>query len=353
MEARHPGDLDARRELELVTGDRRPDHHADESRLDAVRGERGLEHAARLLDEALIDLLRRAASEEVQRRQLPRSPARRGAERDLELLDDLGLGFGLVFVDRDVELVRGVGLDFLVVLVGRGDVLVVFGLDVVDQGDRLVDGDLADVDDLVARRLRAKPLTRERRHRSDHPTRRSVHRPHAVGRAHRDGTQRRAREDQQAGDTEADEDERRARGREHALQREGDDRAEIPTRVSELIERRAPVGGPERQLQETGRRDREERERDREPQSLDGRAAPDERDADNAEGDRHGEAHPADEQPDALAERLADDSRPLGVDAEAGDEGNEQAGEPGEISLVPVDRLPPPGPPRCGRARAL
>ena len=148
------------------------------------------------------------------------------------------------------------------VLVGRDLVLVVFGLDVVDEGHRLVDGDLADVDDLVARRLRAEPLTRQRRHRSDDPTRRSVHRPHAVGRAHRDGTQRRAREDQEAGDTEADEDERRARGREHALQREGDDRAEIATRVSELIERRAPVGGPERELQEAGRRDREECERE-------------------------------------------------------------------------------------------
>ena len=228
------------------------------------------------------------------------------------------------------------------------DVLVVFGLDVVDQGDRLVDGDLADVDDLVARRLRAKPLTRERRHRSDHPTRRSVHRPHAVGRAHRDGTQRRAREDQQAGDTEADEDERRARGREHALQREGDDRAEIPpaslNSSSGAPQSEGPSASCRRPVAETVRSANAIESRSRST----GARPRIERDADNAEGDRHGEAHPADEQPDALAERLADDSRPLGVDAEAGDEGNEQAGEPGEISLVPVDRLPPPGPPRCG-----
>ena len=130
------------RELELVARHRRADGHADEARLDSVRGERGLEHAARLLDEALIDLLRRAASEEVQRRELPRSPSRRGAERDLELLDDLGLGFGLVLVDRDVELGRR--FELLVVLVGRIDlVLVVFGLDVVDEGHRLVDGTIS------------------------------------------------------------------------------------------------------------------------------------------------------------------------------------------------------------------
>ena len=180
-----------------------------------------------------------------------------------------------------------------------------------------------------------------------------MHRPHAVGRAHRDGTQRRAREDQEPGDTEANEDERRARGREHALQREGDDGAEVSARISELVERRAPVGGPERELEDAGRGDREECERECEPQALDGRVASDERDADDDEGDRHGQAHPTDEQPDALAERLADDARPVGVDAEAGDERDEQAREPGEVSLVAVDRLAPPGPSRGGRARAL
>ncbi len=231
-----------------------------------MRGERGLEHAARLLDEALIDLLRRAASEEVQRRQLPCSPARGGAERDLELLDDLGFGFGLVcvvfvLVDRDVELGRGVEL-LLVVVRDSLFVFFVLGLDVVDEGHGLVDGGLADVDDLAARWLRAEPLTRERRHRSDDPASRGMHRPHAVSRAHCDGTQRRAREDQEAGDTETDEHERRARRREHALQREGDERAEISTRISELVERRAPVGRPERELQQTGRRHREECERE-------------------------------------------------------------------------------------------
>ncbi len=47
-------------ELELVPGDGRADDHADEPRLDAVGRERRLEHPAGLLDQSLVDLLRRA-----------------------------------------------------------------------------------------------------------------------------------------------------------------------------------------------------------------------------------------------------------------------------------------------------
>ena len=57
-----PVDLHARRELELVAGDGRADGHADELGVDAVLGERRLEHLAALLDEAAVDLvLRRRA----------------------------------------------------------------------------------------------------------------------------------------------------------------------------------------------------------------------------------------------------------------------------------------------------
>ncbi len=57
VEAGDPGDLHAGPELELVAGDRRADHHADELRLDAVLGERLLEDVARRLDRRLVDLL--------------------------------------------------------------------------------------------------------------------------------------------------------------------------------------------------------------------------------------------------------------------------------------------------------
>ena len=60
-------------ELELVAGDGGPDGRADQARLDAVVGERGLEDAAALLDEAAVGLLAAPPLQEVGRRQLPRA----------------------------------------------------------------------------------------------------------------------------------------------------------------------------------------------------------------------------------------------------------------------------------------
>jgi hypothetical protein len=297
VEARDPCDLDAWSELELVTRHGRADGHADESGLDAVRGEGGLEHAPGLFDQPLIDLQRGAASEEVQCGQLPGAPARRGAERDLELLDDLGCRLvfvvGLVVVDRNVELGR---LPFVFVFFGRLLVGLVFlRLDVVDEGHRLTGRGRAHVDHVVTCGARAEALARQRRHRTDDSPRGGVHRPDAVCRTHRNRSQGRAGQDQQPGDAEADEHERRAGSRQDALQRDGHDRAEVSARISELVDRSAPLRWTERELQEPCCRDGQKREREREPQPLDGSAATDERDADARERDRGGEAHPADE----------------------------------------------------------
>ena len=59
VEAGDPGDLHPGAELELVAGDRRADGHADEAGLDAVAGQRLLEHPPARLDLAAVDLQRR------------------------------------------------------------------------------------------------------------------------------------------------------------------------------------------------------------------------------------------------------------------------------------------------------
>ena len=133
VEARDAGDLHSGGELELVPGDRRANGHPDEPRLDAVGGERRLEHPAGLLDQPLVDLLGGAPCEQVERRQLPRSLCRRRTERDLELLDDelfvLAVVVGVLVVERDIELVLGVLLAVVFVLV--------FLVGVVDHRDQL------------------------------------------------------------------------------------------------------------------------------------------------------------------------------------------------------------------------
>ena len=75
LQAGDAGDLDAGAELELVAGDGRADGHADERRVDAVLGERLLEHPAARLDLGPVDRLGAGAVEERDRRQRPRARA--------------------------------------------------------------------------------------------------------------------------------------------------------------------------------------------------------------------------------------------------------------------------------------
>ena len=103
VQARDAGDLDARRELELVAGHGRADGHADEPCLDPVGGERPLEHAAGLFDQPFVDLLRRAAQQQVQRGELPSALLRGRAERDLELLDHRLCLVLVLVIDVDIE----------------------------------------------------------------------------------------------------------------------------------------------------------------------------------------------------------------------------------------------------------
>ena len=56
-EAGDPVDLHARRELQLVAGDRRADGRADEAGVDAELVQRRLEDLAARVDEPLVDLL--------------------------------------------------------------------------------------------------------------------------------------------------------------------------------------------------------------------------------------------------------------------------------------------------------
>ncbi len=349
VEACHAGDLHAGGELELVARDGGADGHPHEARLDTVGGERGFEDAARLFHEPFVDLLSRAAGEQAQRGQLPTALLRRRAEWDLELLDD-GLVRVLVFgvvvfgvvVDVDVELGRLVLVDRLVAghCIGRGGLL----LEVVDHRHRV--RRLAHVDHGVPGDAAAGAVSRQRRHRPDDAARCRMHWSHSVGRTRRDGTQGRPSEDEETRDPEPDEHQRRARGREHPLERQRDDRSQVATGVAELVDWSTPPIGPERELQQAGRRDRDQREPETEPQPLDGCTATDERDADARERDRHGEPRPADEQADAVAERLADHAGPVRVDPERGEDGDDDAGEAGQIALVALDRLAPSRPAR-------
>ena len=72
LQAGDPGDLDAGAELELVAGDGRADGHADDRGVDAVRGQRLLEHPAARLDLGPVDRLGPGAGEVRAGRQRPR-----------------------------------------------------------------------------------------------------------------------------------------------------------------------------------------------------------------------------------------------------------------------------------------
>ena len=71
LQRRHPGDLHARAELELVAGDRRPDGHAGERRVDAVLLQRLLQDAAAGLDLGPVDRLGAGSVQQRDGRQRP------------------------------------------------------------------------------------------------------------------------------------------------------------------------------------------------------------------------------------------------------------------------------------------
>ena len=325
-------------ELELVPSDRRADGHPDEPRLDAMRSERRLEHPAGLLDQPLVDLLRGAPCEQVERRELPRSLRGRRTERDLELLDDdlfgLAVVVGFLVVERDVELVLGVLSVVLAVFV----LLLLVG--VVDHRDRL--GRLLRLAYVDHRAIAdTESLSRERRNRTDDTSRRRVHRSHSARGAGRERLERRSGEDEHTGQANTAQHERGARSGEHPLHGERGRRAENAPGVAELVERGVPLTGAEGQLEETGRGDREQREPQGQADALGGCPTPDERDADEHQRERHGEPHPSDEEADALAQGGSNHAGPVRVDPETGDDRHDEAGEAGKVTLVARDRLPP------------
>jgi hypothetical protein len=71
VEAGDPGDLDARAELELVPGDRRPDRLTQQLRLDTVRRQRVDQRSTTRLDFGLVDSVLRRPVEVVGGRQRP------------------------------------------------------------------------------------------------------------------------------------------------------------------------------------------------------------------------------------------------------------------------------------------
>ena len=90
VQAGDAGHLHARAQLELVAGDGRAHHHADELGLDAVLGERVLEEPTGGLDGDLVDPLGAAALEDRHRRQLPGGALAGRADLHLELRGGTG-----------------------------------------------------------------------------------------------------------------------------------------------------------------------------------------------------------------------------------------------------------------------
>ncbi len=88
----HAGHLHAGAELQLETGDRRPDREADEVGLDAVGAEGALEDAAPLLDRLAVQVLFLALLQELEGRQLPGTGRR--PDRQAELFRLAGAGRG-------------------------------------------------------------------------------------------------------------------------------------------------------------------------------------------------------------------------------------------------------------------
>ena len=140
MQARDPGDLHARGQLELVAGDGGPTTMPT-SRVSTPCSARALlERAAPFLDERAIDLLVFRPVEHLRRRQLPEHRLRDRADGHGQLLDlggyvvgggdvqhrlevvaQIQLGFGVgLGVDDGVELI-GVDGEELVVLTGHED----------------------------------------------------------------------------------------------------------------------------------------------------------------------------------------------------------------------------------------
>ena len=131
-QARDPVDLHARRELELVAGDRRADGRADEAGVDAELVQRRLEDRAALLDEPLVDrLARRRASAALAGGSFHAPGAARRAEVDGDLAVGLDRRCAAGDVDRPPASAR-VGastIDASIVGLGRDSAGLGLGLD--------------------------------------------------------------------------------------------------------------------------------------------------------------------------------------------------------------------------------
>ena len=104
-----PVDLDPRREFELVARNRRADGHTNEIGVHPEVLQRGLEHLAALLNGAGVERLRRAALQQVARRQGPVSVSvAREVDRHLTLGVLVDGHHNRLRPRRDLDLVRGV-----------------------------------------------------------------------------------------------------------------------------------------------------------------------------------------------------------------------------------------------------
>ena len=179
-----------------------------------------------------------------------------------------------------------------------------------------------------------------------------MYRSHAARGTGSERLDRRSGEDEQTGQADADQHESGAGGREHPLHRKRRGGAKESASVTELVECGVPLAGAERQLEETGRGDREQCEPQGQANALSWCAASDERNADDDQRDRHGESHPPDEEPDALPQGRSHHAGPICVDPETSDDRHDEARQAGEVALVTLDRLPPTARFRAG-ARTL
>ncbi len=332
VQARHPGHLDPRAELQLVAGHRRADGGPDEAGLDTVGGQGVLERAADGFDHAAVDFGGLRALEQGGRRQAPGPLLGGRSEGDRELLGtwplDLGLGGK---VDDGRRLGRG-----RLVVVDRASAGGTTGA--ASGGSAVVTG----CRPAAARRSAALPI--EASLRTPAPAPRARARPPVPrwAAAWRTGVAVRIRRERTPDGRQHDS---RPPGGQEAAEGGADGGAGESTgspQVVQALEAGPPGLRSARQMQQPGHRQEQKGAAERHPARLPSDPAPDERDPDQGQEGRDQQPAPAEEIAGDGLDGVAGRAGQVQVDPEGGHGGQDHEHHaPDVVGLSPDDRRQP------------